>query len=238
MRSFCSQPFVVGSNNFVECVLLRGMIKTINRESFVNCFSCLQDSFCRGREKTPQYLWYSTAISSIRIIMSTKCTLYEHINYQGSSRTFDEAISNLKGHGFNDKASSANVVGRPWIFYQHVDFKGNAQVVKPGDYPTYSSWAALMMTSLPYVPYPVNLKETLWLLSLSTSTMVVECLFLPPPSLIFIAAASTTLQALWSSWRVLGRFTSTSIMWNRLEHTLLDRMFHTWHPTMQCLQWR
>ena len=32
------------------------------------------------------------------------------------------------------------VVGRPWIFYQHVDFKGNAQVVEPGDYPTYSSW--------------------------------------------------------------------------------------------------
>ena len=72
--------------------------------------------------------------------MSTKCTLYEHTKYQGSTRTFDQATSNLVGHGFNDKASSAKVVGRPWIFYQAVDFKGNAQVVKPGDYPTYSSW--------------------------------------------------------------------------------------------------
>lgn len=72
--------------------------------------------------------------------MSTECILYEHINYQGSTRSFTQATSNLVGHGFNDKASSAKVIGRPWIFYQHVDFKGNAQVVKPGDYPTYSSW--------------------------------------------------------------------------------------------------
>ena len=74
--------------------------------------------------------------------MSTKCTLYEHVNYQGSTRTFDQATSNLVGHGFNDKTSSAKVVGRPWIFYQHVDFKGNSQVVNPGDYPTYSLWGA------------------------------------------------------------------------------------------------
>ena len=72
--------------------------------------------------------------------MSTECTLYEHVNYKGSTRTFNQATSNLVGHGFNDKASSAKVTGRPWIFYQHVDFKGNAQVVKPGDYPTFTSW--------------------------------------------------------------------------------------------------
>ena len=74
--------------------------------------------------------------------MSTQCTLYEHINYQGSTRTFDQATSNLVGHGFNDKTSSAKVRGRPWIFYQHVDFKGNSQVINPGDYPTYSLWGA------------------------------------------------------------------------------------------------
>ena len=72
--------------------------------------------------------------------MSTKCTLYEHVNYQGFTRTFDKAAQNLVGHGFNDKSSSAKVIGHPWIFYQHIDFKGNAQVVKPGDNPTYSSW--------------------------------------------------------------------------------------------------
>ena len=81
-----------------------------------------------------------TAISSTRIIMSTQCTLYEHVNYQGSTRTFDQATSNLVGHGFNDKTSSAKVRGRPWIFYQHIDHKGNSQILQPGDYPNPASW--------------------------------------------------------------------------------------------------
>ena len=75
--------------------------------------------------------------------MSTECILYRDINYQGPTRTFNSAVGNLVGAGFNDQASSTKVTGRPWIFYQHVDFKGNSQVLKPGNYPNPGSWGGV-----------------------------------------------------------------------------------------------
>ena len=48
---------------------------------------------------------------------------------------------------------------------------------------------------VPEPPYPANLKEMLSLQSLSISTMAVGCLFSPLPRLIFLAIASTILQA-------------------------------------------
>ena len=60
--------------------------------------------------------------------------------YSGPSKTFNGATPSLVGIGFNDKASSAKVRGRPWIFYQHIHYKGNSQVLQPGDYPNSASW--------------------------------------------------------------------------------------------------
>ena len=95
--------------------------------------------------------------------------------------------------------------------------------------------AVPMMTYLPYVLYPASLKETLWLPSLSMSTMVAECLSSPPPRLIFLPVASTTLHALWSLWRVGGPSTSISITMLLWVLTLLEPTFPTWHPMIRFL---
>jgi len=63
-------------------------------------------------------------------------TLHEHDGFQGRSFTSQQRAPNLQRAGFNDRASSAIVVGQRWQVCEDVQFRGRCVVLRPGQYPS------------------------------------------------------------------------------------------------------
>lgn len=63
-------------------------------------------------------------------------TLYEHDGFQGRSFTTERQLRNLDRDGFNDRASSVEVVGERWEVCEDVRFSGRCAVLRPGRYPS------------------------------------------------------------------------------------------------------
>ena len=76
------------------------------------------------------------AISSIAFAAQAvaQVTFYEHENFQGRSHTSDARMDNAKRSGFNDRASSAIVVGQRWEACDDARFRGRCVVLRPGQY--------------------------------------------------------------------------------------------------------
>lgn len=66
-------------------------------------------------------------------------TFYEHDNYSGRAFTVHDPIDDFHRIGFNDRASSVVVSGRPWEVCDDSDFRGHCFVLRPGSYPSLSS---------------------------------------------------------------------------------------------------
>ncbi|MDP2405301.1 MAG: beta/gamma crystallin-related protein [Hydrogenophaga sp.] len=66
-------------------------------------------------------------------------TFYERAGFQGRSFTTEEAIANLERAGFNDRASSAVVVGERWEVCEDNRYRGRCVVLRPGRYPSLAS---------------------------------------------------------------------------------------------------
>jgi hypothetical protein len=66
-------------------------------------------------------------------------TFYEHDNFQGRSFTSERQVNNFQSVGFNDLASSVDVVGQSWEICEHADFGGRCIVLRPGRYPSFGS---------------------------------------------------------------------------------------------------
>lgn len=64
--------------------------------------------------------------------VGTRVTLYEHDGYRGQSFTTDRPIAELRRHGFNDRASSVEVVGEPWQLCDDERFGGRCVVLPAG----------------------------------------------------------------------------------------------------------
>ncbi len=56
-----------------------------------------------------------------------RITVYEHTNYQGVARTFDQAVPNLVPLRFNDVISSMQLTGA-WEVCTDVDFRGRCEI--------------------------------------------------------------------------------------------------------------
>ena len=67
---------------------------------------------------------------------SADVTFYEHDNFQGRAFTADEPVRNFRQFGFNDRASSVVVSGRPWEVCEAADFGGRCIILRPGSYPS------------------------------------------------------------------------------------------------------
>jgi uncharacterized protein YcfJ len=61
-------------------------------------------------------------------------TLYEREGLRGRSFTTDRPIDNFERMGFNNRASSLDVIGEPWEVCEDVRFSGRCVVLRPGRY--------------------------------------------------------------------------------------------------------
>ncbi|HEY8973238.1 MAG TPA: beta/gamma crystallin family protein [Burkholderiaceae bacterium] len=66
-------------------------------------------------------------------------TFYEYDNYGGRSFTVHDPIESFQRIGFNDRASSVVVTGRPWEVCDDSGFHGHCYILRPGNYPSLSS---------------------------------------------------------------------------------------------------
>ena len=69
----------------------------------------------------------------------TKITFYENPGFSGRSFTTEQSVLNFNQYGFNDRASSAEVVGQSWEVCEDTRFSGRCAVLRPGRYPSFSA---------------------------------------------------------------------------------------------------
>ena len=68
------------------------------------------------------------------VIAAAQVTFYEREGFQGQSFTTRDQIDNFARIGFNDRASSAIVVGEPQEVCEDAGFRGRCVVLRPGRY--------------------------------------------------------------------------------------------------------
>ena len=71
---------------------------------------------------------------------TAQIAFFEQEGFAGRAFTTDKSIENLNRNGFNDRASSAIVVGnRPWEVCDDNRFSGRCMVLRPGQYPSLAA---------------------------------------------------------------------------------------------------
>ena len=70
---------------------------------------------------------------------TARVTFYEHEGFQGRSFSTNRQIGNFARSGFNDRASSLDVVGNRWEVCDNAQFKGRCVILRPGRYPSLAS---------------------------------------------------------------------------------------------------
>jgi hypothetical protein len=70
---------------------------------------------------------------------AAQITFYERESFQGRSFTTEKRVGNFERIGFNDRASSAVVVGSRWEVCDDARFEGNCTILRPGRYPSLAS---------------------------------------------------------------------------------------------------
>lgn len=70
---------------------------------------------------------------------AAQLTLHENEGFQGRNFTAQQREGDLQRSGFNDRASSAVVVGQRWEACQDNRFRGRCVVLRPGQYPSLSA---------------------------------------------------------------------------------------------------
>lgn len=65
---------------------------------------------------------------------AAQVTFYEHDNFEGRSFTALKPLDDFHRTGFNDRASSVVVTGKPWEVCEHVQFGGQCMILRPGSY--------------------------------------------------------------------------------------------------------
>jgi uncharacterized protein YcfJ len=66
-------------------------------------------------------------------------TLHENEGFHGRTFSLQKRTANLQRSGFNDRASSAIVVGQRWEACQDAQFRGRCVVLRPGQYPSLAA---------------------------------------------------------------------------------------------------
>jgi uncharacterized protein YcfJ len=84
-----------------------------------------------------------TALAVAGVAIATQAaaqvTFYEREGFAGRSFTAENEIRNLERYGFNDRASSAVVLGDRWEVCENSRFSGRCVVLRPGRYPSLAA---------------------------------------------------------------------------------------------------
>ena len=70
---------------------------------------------------------------------AAQVTFYEREGFQGRSFTTEKQVGNFERFGFNDRASSVEVLGERWEVCQDARFRGRCVVLRPGGYPSLAA---------------------------------------------------------------------------------------------------
>ncbi len=73
------------------------------------------------------------------VAAAPRITFYEREGFAGQQFTTDRPVGNFERFGFNDRASSVDVVGTRWEVCEDARFEGRCVVLRPGRYPTLVS---------------------------------------------------------------------------------------------------
>ncbi len=71
--------------------------------------------------------------------VASQVTFFEHQGFHGRSFSTAKPVGNLKRFGFNDRASSAEVVGDRWEVCEDARFSGRCVVLRPGRYASFAA---------------------------------------------------------------------------------------------------
>jgi uncharacterized protein YcfJ len=71
--------------------------------------------------------------------VTAQITFYEHDRFAGRSFTAQKQVGNLERSGFNNRASSAVVLGDRWEVCENARFSGRCVVLRPGRYPSLAA---------------------------------------------------------------------------------------------------
>jgi uncharacterized protein YcfJ len=71
--------------------------------------------------------------------VASKVTFYESESFTGRSFTSDKPVPSFERAGFNDLASSVEVIGERWEACEERRFQGRCVVLRPGRYPSLRS---------------------------------------------------------------------------------------------------
>lgn len=86
---------------------------------------------------------FKTALAMTAVALaaqaSAQVTFYEQDGFQGQSFTTSRTVDDLARRGFNDRASSAVVVGERWEVCEDQRFNGRCVVLRPGQYPSLNA---------------------------------------------------------------------------------------------------
>jgi uncharacterized protein YcfJ len=86
--------------------------------------------------KTIVHALLAATALAFAIPAAAQLTFYEQDGFQGRTFSTQQRVASLDRSGFNDRASSAVVVGQRWQACEDVRFGGRCTVLRPGQYPS------------------------------------------------------------------------------------------------------
>ena len=107
-----------------------------------------------GRYPSLAAMGLNDRVSSVRIVsrntriddhryapapVAAQVTFYQNPGFDGRSFTTQKQVGNLARFGFNDRASSAVVLGDRWEVCEDTRFSGKCAVLRPGQYPSLAA---------------------------------------------------------------------------------------------------
>ena len=82
---------------------------------------------------------FAVSVLALCAQAGAQVTFYEHDGFQGRTFTAAQRVNTLQRAGFNDRASSAVVVGQRWQVCEDARLAGRCKVLRPGQYPSLAA---------------------------------------------------------------------------------------------------
>ena len=91
---------------------------------------------------------------------AARITFYEQAGFHGRSFTTARQVVNFRRFGFNDAASSVDVVGDRWEACENANFRGRCIVLRPGRYPSLAAMGLNnSVTSVRELPFNARIAD-------------------------------------------------------------------------------